>query len=271
MATKTEIKNSIIAEIKEAINPSSITPNIVGNILINMVDSYEDAITVYKEPEFEEFSMEGQAKQVEVGTSLSGIKTFNWTLQLNDGEVNTVTIYDTVSATSLVSAANTGSIAKEISAIQLNDSGSSQSWKAIANNSNGSNIDSPNFTVTSYFGRYSGSVAFPISDVIDVDNGSATRTYASTNLESGLKSEGENVFTLETGIEKTNFVVLLQRATTIKSVIDETNAGVDITSEYKLTSCVLKDAGGTDRIYNLYTLTIGSPYSKSAIHTITTT
>ena len=227
----------------------------------------KDIALEYVNPAFTSFNISTQPTTVEVGTTLSGSKTFNWNITLNSGIVPTIDIYDNTIGTTLLSATlNDGTENQVINTIQLNSNGSTQSWKGIGNNSNGVNINSGNFIVTSLYNRYWGAVPTLPTNPID---GASNRTYAN-NLNVAFKTNGVNTFTLLTGTTENKFVVLLPPTITITSVIDTTNLSANITSDYTLSTIVIKDAGGTDRVYNQYTFNPSGTYPVSANHQITT-
>lgn len=221
----------------------------------------------YIPPAFSSFTISGQPTTVEVGTTLSGSRTFNWGISLNNGIVPTIDIYDnTAGATLLASTPNDGTQSQVITTIQLNSNGATQSWKGIGNNSNGANINSGNFIVTSLYNRFWGAVATLPASSID---GTANRVYANL-LSKAIKTNGTNTFTLTTGATSNKFIVLLPPGITITSVIDTGNLDLNLTSDYILSTIVIKDAGGTDRNYNQYLFNPAGAYSTSTNHVITT-
>jgi hypothetical protein len=211
-------------------------------------------------PSFSSFSVSGQSTTIEVGTTLSGSKTFTWAISVGTGTVSTIDIYDnTATATLLAGTPNDGSQAQNITSIQLNSNGVTQSWKGIANNTNPvQTIDSSNFVVTARFYRFFGPTASSPANSADV------RALAS----SAFQTTGS--FNLTTGTTLTKFVVALPPSVTISSVIDLDALNADITSEYVLTGTVnVLDAGSTNRAYNIYEMNIGVAYSTSHRHQIT--
>lgn len=227
----------------------------------------KDIALEYVNPSFLSFTVSSQPTTVEVGTTLSGSKTFNWGITLNSGIIPTIDIYDnTAGATLLAATPNDGTQSQSITTIQLNTNGATQSWKGIANNSNGANVNSNNFVVTSLYNRFWGAVATLPSSSVD---GTANRVYANL-LTKAVKTNGTNTFTLVTGTTSNKFIVLLPPGITITSVIDTGNLNLDITSSYLLTTITIKDAGGTDRTYNQYLFNPAGAYPSSTNHVITT-
>lgn len=229
---------------------------------LTAVEAIEDAAIEYINPVFTAFSVSGQATTVEVGTTLSGSKTFTWSITLNSGVVSTIDLYDiTATATLLAGTANDGSQAQTITTIQLNSNGATQSWRGVGNNSSPSGtFNSSAFTVTGRFLRFYGPAsALPT-------NSSEVRALSSSAFHTGATT-----FTLATGSTLTRFIVALPPGVTISSVIDTSALNADITSSYVLTGTItVDDAGSTGRTYNLYQMTLGGPYSTSHNHSITT-
>lgn len=230
---------------------------------LTAVEAILDAAIEYLAPVFSAFSVTGQATTVEVGTTLSGSKTFTWTITLNSGTVATIDIYDnTAAATLLAGTANDGSQAQTITTIQLNANGSTQSWKGIGHDTGGSgDFNSANFVVTSRFFRFFGPAA------ASVTNSAQVRALSSSAFQTGA-----GAFNLDTGTSLTKFIVALPPGVTIVSVIDLDALDADITSEYVAQAPInVLDAGGTNRAYNIYEMNIGVAYSSSHRHQITTT
>jgi hypothetical protein len=227
-----------------------------------------DIALEYVNPAFASFSISGQPTTVEVGTTLSGGKIFSWSINQNSGVIGTIDIFNVTTGTTLLAGTpNDGTQSATITTTQLNFTGATQSWRGIANNSTGPNVNSNNFVVTALFNRYWGPTGTLPSNPND---GTANRTYAQGLGSTAFKTSGANNFTLTTGTTYRNFVVILPPGVTITKVIDTGNLNADITANYILSAITVKDAGGTDRACNQYTLTLGAPYSVSTGHAITT-
>lgn len=234
---------------------SSISGNTYDAIIQSIVAPYVN-------PAFSSFSITGQATTVEVGTTLTGSKTFTWGITLNSGAVSLIDLYDNTAVSTLLSnTANDGTQAQTVTTIQLNSNGATQSWKGILHDTNViQNINSSNFTVTSRFYRFFGSTS-----------SSPATSAAVRALPSSAFHTGATTFTLSTGSTLTKFVVALPPSVTISTVIDTDALGADITSQYVLTGTVnVTDAGGTSRAYNIYEMNIGAAYGTSHNHSITT-
>jgi hypothetical protein len=228
-----------------------------------------DIALEYIYPSFNFFNVQ-QSLIVEVGTTLSGTRIFNWSVANNSGIVSTIDLYDnTAGVTLLAGTPNDGTQTQPITSILLNADGATQSWKAIANNTAPiGQINSNNQVTTARYIIWWGPVANYPADPVD---GAANRIYANSLPNSGYKAPGGTNFILVTGTVENEFIVLLSPGVTIVSVIDTTNAGVDITANFILVPTILNDAGGTLRNYNAYHYTNAIPYSVSANLSITTT
>lgn len=222
-----------------------------------------DVAIEYVASVFASFSVSGQSTTIEVGTTLSGSKTFTWSVTLNSGTVPTITIYDGTAASNLLTdTTNDGSEAVTITTIQLNSEAATQRWRGI-----GTDVTpdpdvvfySSYFTVTARYYRFFGAVAASVTDSASV------RALPSSTFQTGT-----DTFNLSTGSTLTKFVVALPPGVTISSVIDLDALNADITSEYIAQSSInVLDAGGTNRAYNIYEMNVGSPYSSDHRHQIT--
>src|SRR5690606_11164968 len=88
-------------------------------------ESFENIIQAivapYVNPVFNSFSVSAQATTLEMGSTLSGSKTFTWNITQNSGTVPTIDIYDITAASTLVSGtASDGSHSATITTNQLN-------------------------------------------------------------------------------------------------------------------------------------------------------
>ena len=232
----------------------------------NVFELIRDAVDEYINPAFNSFSISGQPTTVEVGTTLSGSKTFNWSITQNSGIITTLDIYDNTSSSNLLlNTSNDGTENLAITSIQLNANGSVQSWKGVAHNTRPNGVlNSSNFSVTSRFiYGYAPVTDYPANP----SDGAANRTYLQA-LTTAYKTG--NTFTLVTGTVRTKFIVMLPPGVTITDVYDSTN-NATIRDSYILSTVSVNDAGGTTRIYNKYEYTISIPYPTSANHQITTT
>lgn len=222
----------------------------------------ESILVPYVSPYFGSFSVSGQSTTVETGTTLSGAKTFIWSISVGSGVVPTIDIYDITAAADLLSGTpNDGTQSQTVTTLQLNSNGATQQWRGVGNNTSPSGtFNSSAFTVTARYYRFFGASASSPA------NSAAVRALPSSAFQSGIPT-----FTLSTGTTLKKFVVALPPSVTITSVIDVDALGADITSSYVLTGTVnVLDAGGTNRSYNVYEMNVGATYSTSHNHSITT-
>jgi hypothetical protein len=229
---------------------------------LTLMEAILDAVTAYINPVFNSFSITGQATTVEVGTTLSGSKTFTWSINPGSGTVGNLDIYDNTAGSTLLAATpNDGTQSVTITTNQLNSNGATQSWRGIGQNTAPSGtFNSSNFVVTARYYRFYGPVA-----------SSPTNSAEVRALPSSAFHTGAATFNLNTGTTQTKFVVALPPGVTISSVVDLDALNANITSEYVLIGTMnVQDAGGTNRAYNIYEMNIGAPYSSSHRHQITT-
>jgi hypothetical protein len=203
---------------------------------------------------------------VEVGTTLSGSKTFTWAIDEGSGQVDEIDIYDVTATASLfTSLTNDGSHSGTINTIQLNTNGSTQSWKGISTDVTPTPdvlLDSSNTTITANYYRYYGAAAARPTD-------SAT---VKALPSSAFQTSNVNTFTLNTGLTYNKWYIALPPGRGITSVIDMDAFDLDITSEFTNVSTIsVDDAGSTGRSYSLYEMENGVPYSGTEhIFSITT-
>ena len=220
-----------------------------------------DIAIEYIYPSFNSFSIVGQSTLVEVGTILSGTKTFSWNISNNSGIVNNVDIFDNTDNSLLLNTPNDGNQLVNINTNNLFNDGNTQSWKIIANNTSPTGtINSSNYIVTARYRIFYG----PTSNT--PTNSSDIRSLPSNTF----KNVGSNVVDLVTGTIYNKFIIALPPTKTIISVIDLGNLNANITTDYILSNLNVQDVNGTIVLYNIYQLTLGSPYSVSTTHRITT-
>lgn len=227
----------------------------------------KDIATEYIPPSFTSFNVTPQPSIVEVGTTISGSRTFTWNITPNDGVITDIDILDITAGTVLLAGApNNGSALQAITSKTFTANGETQTWRAKANVAGKAHLNSAAKTITARFNRYWGPVANLPANVSD---GAANRNYSEA-LTTGVHNNGTNTFTLATGTTHNTMVVILPPGKTITSVIDTTNLNLDLTANYILSTIKVNDAGGNPHNYNMYTFTNAGAYSTSANHVITT-
>lgn len=259
--------DSIVVSMSGSYTPQGTTLATVGGITsgtnlgtspIALQDLLDDIFYPYVNPVFTSFSITGQSTTVEVGTTLSGSKTFTWGVTANSGVVSTIDLYNvTTAATLLAGTANDGTQAQTITTVQLNSNGATQVWRGIGHDTgtSPSDFNSSTFTVTSRFYRFYGADALP------------TNSATVRALPSSVFHTGATTFTFESGTSLSSFIVALPPSVTISSVSDLDALGADLTAQFVLTGTVnVLDAGSTNRAYNIYQYLADAPYNES--HTI---
>ncbi len=226
-----------------------------------------DIATEYINSAFTSFSISGQATTVEVGTTLSGSKTFIWNISENAGEVNVIDIYDITDVSYIsIDTPNDGSEPVTIISNQLNIEGEVQQWRGRGTDITPDpdiNFNSSTFTVIGRYYRFFGPASASVTDSVSV------RALPS----SAFQTSNVSVFSLETGNTLIKFIVCLPPGITITKVVDLTALGLDITSNYVAQSSIdVNDDGGsgTARTYNIYEMNIAIPYLIPHDHQITT-
>jgi hypothetical protein len=179
-------------------SPSNVTvggvpsgTNLYGRTVTSIL---EDIFVTYLSPSFSSFSISGQSNTIEVGSVLSGSRTFTWvTSNSSNVQTNSVQIKDVTSNTVIASGlANDGSESVNIGTIS-NAAPMSRAWRAEAVNTNSTNFNSSNFTVTSIYPYFYGKSSSAITanqtlvssgtKVIASSTGTITITYNSASNE----------------------------------------------------------------------------------------
>lgn len=151
-------------EIYAGVSPTTYTvgglpsgTNILGKTSMEL---WELVLAAYIPPVFNAFAISGQAQTIEVGTALSGTKTFTWgTTNSTLVAVNSVAIRDVTTNTLIASGlANDNTENVAIGTI-TNTSPISHSWRAEATDTHAGAMVSSNFTVTSLYPYFYGKVA----------------------------------------------------------------------------------------------------------------
>jgi len=215
----------------------------------------------YVNPVWNSFSVSGQSTTVEVGTTLSGSKTFTWSITANSGVVSTIDIKDVTGGTTLVAGtANDGSQAATVATLQLNSNGATQVWKGTLHDTGTTvqDIDSSPFTVTARYKVFFDEVsAFPTTSA-------QVRALTQSQFISGPTTIDLAIGT--TGLKRS---IWLPAGHSITKVEDVENLYNNITSDYVGTSFSVNDAGGTPRAGTLYNCGYASPYEDPTIHRFT--
>ena len=262
---------SISSNVYTGASPSTVT---VGGLDAGAVltgktttELFEEMLVVYQTPTFSSaptVSAPSSNATVEVGTTLTGTRTFAWTTtNPTNVEVNSIDIRDVTGAVDLATGlADDGSESGvTITTLQLSTNGATQQWRMEGVDTNALAFNSSNRTITARFYRFYG------ANAATPTNSAEVRALSSSDFQT---SNG-NTFNLATGSTLTKFVIALPPSRTISNVIDLDALSADITASYVLLSTMeVLDAGGVSQTYNLYEMNIGAPYAASHNHQITT-
>lgn len=224
------------------------------------IEAIADAAIEYIAPSWSSFSISGQAATVEIGTIISGSKTFTWGLNQNSGVISGIDVYDITGATTLLAGTpNDGTQAVVVATVSLLTHNQTQSWRGIGNNTSPiGTINSSSFTVIAKAKYW----------------WSALSTTPTTSAEVRAMSNdafyGAGTFTLNTGSTLNKFTIVIPNASSITQAIDLDALNLNITSEYLLLgTIVVNDIGGNAQTYKLYEMNQAVPYSSNHRHSIT--
>lgn len=146
---------------------------------------FEELFVEYLAPAFSSFSISGQSTLIQVGTTLSGTKTFTWaTTNSSNVATNSILIRDVTANNVLASSlANDGTEAVAIGTIG-NSSPMTRSWRVEGVNTNAAGFNSSNYSVSSiypiFYGKVSGSR--PSSDQTLIASGTESVTSSTGTL-----------------------------------------------------------------------------------------
>jgi hypothetical protein len=139
--------------------PTTIGGIAAGSTFSNqtMQQMWDALLYPYQAPAFSSFSMSGQSTTVEVGTSISGTKTFSWsTSNSTNVQANSISIVDITNSTTLATGlSNDGTESILLPSAVIKNSAVSNTWRITGTNSVASNF-SANFVVNWYWKIYYG-------------------------------------------------------------------------------------------------------------------
>ena len=172
--TRVALQALIDRDIKEN-TAGEITATILNEVLTDITDSVDILATGALAPSIRSFNIDGQALFVDPGTTLSGLKTFNYSLTEEDNVSGTLTLAQGVSNLSTTVDPKNSSVDLTINSVTLN-AGDTVTWTLSGTDTLGPNNFSRTFTVTAY--EDSDYVYYSIEaddDPSDVVIGSASR------------------------------------------------------------------------------------------------
>jgi hypothetical protein len=233
-----------------------------GTVIYNQTYDYilGAMLAPYINPVFTSF-YNNVPNAVEVGTTISGSKNFNWSITPNSGVVPTITIQDGTAAIPLAtSVSNTGSYSTSITTLTFTSPFQTQTWYGIGNNTSPSGtFNSSPYITTAYYYYFYGASTPP------------TNSATVRALPSNAFYTAPQTFILNTGSTLTTFNVCLPTGKSIVQVIDLDALNANITSSYVAQSPInVTLPNGATPSYPFYLMTLGTPYSASHRHQITT-
>ena len=239
--------NTAVGGIPVGFNPTGLTS----------LQLLEKAMVRYVNPEFTSFGVSGQANTVEVGTTMSGSKTFIWAVNAGSGTVPTVDVIDNTTGTTLLAGTpNDGTEVITINTIQLNTNGATQSWKLRGNNTSPvGTFNSGDFNVIGRFILFFGKTTSTPTTSAQVRVLPQTQFYT-----------GGAVIQLNTGTDL-KFGVAVPPGSTVVSAIDLDASNANVTYTF-VGNISVADAGGTARLYPYFEANLAAAYSSNHRHNI---
>lgn len=221
-------------------------------LVLTIVQILQKLLSPYQPPTWAvQLTFSGYAATVERGTTLSGTKSWTWSINSNSGTVLTIDIYDVSASASLLSnTPNDGSQSQAITSRTLTAAGDTQIWKGIAHDTGSvpSDIDSAQLITTARLKGYFGDTATTVTN-------SATVKGLGNNF---FEVPGTQVIVLPTGT--TNNIFEICTTKTLVSVTDDDTFDAPIAFDL-INTISVQDAAGTNYTVNHYRYTATGPYS----------
>lgn len=163
---------------------------------LTLSEIIEKMVTTYLSPAFSSFSITGQNTLIEVGTALSGDRTFTWsTSNASNVQADSIQIRN-VSSNTLVSTGltNDGSETVNIGTI-TNTSPIIQSFRAEGLNTNAIQFNSSNFTISSVYPYFYGkSSTSPTVNAAMVTGGTKVVASSTGTISISFNAESEYIW-----------------------------------------------------------------------------
>ena len=217
----------------------------------------QDMLVPYINPTFSSFSITGQSTTVEVGTTISGSKSFAWAFTTAGNiTANTMAILDVTGATTLASGLSlTSPHSVSVGSVQLTAPGA-YSWKGQATNTNTVVFNSSNFTVNwdwlLYYGTSSNttlnaSQIQALSNSVLTNTKNATYSFVANNYKYFSWPDSLGSPTAGTGVKDTATGIAIDMAT---SADDPAYSNTQNGWSYALTS--VTNVNGITTTYRTY-------------------
>lgn len=233
-----------------------------------------DIAQEYLTPKITAFSISGQSVNVEVGTVITGSKSFVFNITNSHNlKPNPITITDTTNSQVLGDNLPSSSPAVlDVLGPITKTTATRNRWTITAEPTQGGNITRTtdvNWKYGYFFGQSDTDVttssqvrAFPL--VTDVQQG------ATTTANVGLDDGGTFKFHVNLVPGKSDFYLFIKEGRVVSYVSDFSALNGDVTSGYVLDGTLtIKDAGGNDQVYNKYKYIIGGGYGSKHQHDVT--
>lgn len=218
-----------------------------------------DVITLaVTEPIDPSVSLSASPSTIETGTTaISNTLSFNYTINNPGATVASVSLEFRRGNTGSWTVLSTNTALTSYVHSFVNASADQINYRYVVTDSQGSSATATRNVSFSYKVFYG-----PVS--------SAPVTSADVrSLPTSRFSSAGNTFNLNTGSTEVNFSVAMPSTESISQVIDLDALNANITAEYVNNPFNVDDAGGTPVSYNVYTMTIASPYSSDHRHQVT--
>jgi hypothetical protein len=218
-----------------------------------------DVITLaVTEPIDPSVSLSASPSTIETGTTaISNTLSFNYTINNPGATVASVSLEFRRGNTGAWTVLSTNTALTSYVHSFVNASADQINYRYVVTDSQGSSATATRNVSFSYKVFYG-----PVS--------SAPVTSADVrSLPTSRFSSAGNTFNLNTGSTEVNFSVAMPSTESITQVIDLDALNANITAEYVNNPFNVDDAGGTPVSYNVYTMTIASPYSSDHRHQVT--
>lgn len=236
-----------------------------GDIIPSSGKTPQQVITLisqeYLLPVATSFSISGQATTVEVGSSISGSKTFTWVISNPSNVVtNTCQIVDINggNGTIAIGLANDSSEVLSVSPINpvIKTTETSNTWRFQFEDLE-ANINQRDFVVNWRYLFFYGVSTTTLSNSVDV-RALPQNIFRTTSS-----------FILNTGTTLTKFYITIPLGRILTSVIDLDALNANITSSYvEKANILVNDGGGTPVSYRVYEAIAGVPYASNHKHQI---
>lgn len=219
-----------------------------------------DIAQEYLNPTFPTLSITGQNNIVEVGTTLSGSKTFVWTTT-NPTNITSISIFDVTGSAQLGAnlTGNTLTAGRTITNKLLNTLGDTQIWELRGVNTNSQAVSPRNFTVTANYYR------FYKSDV------SGTAPTNSVEVRTGTTATFNDTFSISipTGSQFAFFAYPASKPDIVNGSVFYVQGNAPVGDTFTKSLVNVLDANTATVSYKVYSVNLPVPYQGLATYNVT--